>query len=359
MISMQSENVGVASARVAPTVCFFLRTADPKHIQMIEAFRNDFDTLCSFGFQVEPITRVRDLRRSLHNFYFVWWFGYGFFAVLWARLRRRPCVLIGNVHTEDGRGLEGWPLYKRILMKSALRLATATIFTSRTEMARIGRARANNPHVLYHSVDLDRHRPREVTHSPTIVAISQLTIENVRRKMVLESLDAFAMFLRDHPGHRFVLIGDHGSGLAAVERRIAELQLQDAVELPGRVTAERKLDILQGAEAYFQPSRSEGFGMAILEAEACGCPVVTSREPCIVEVNGDAVLYGDDASDWAGQLARLADDARLWQEMRARGLANAARFSNVTRREKLRAILVGAGFPDRDAFGAGSMAAPG
>ncbi|HTT12255.1 MAG TPA: glycosyltransferase [Burkholderiaceae bacterium] len=341
--------------RDRPTVGFFVRIADPAQLEVLEFYRNDIESLRAFGLQVQCITRVRDLPRSTPGFYYAWWFGFGFFAVAWARLRARPCVLIGNVHTEDGRGLEGWPLHKRVLMKLALRFATATIFTSRTEIERLGPTRPSHPHVVYHAVDLDRHRPRQTPREETIVAITQLTRENLRRKLVLESLEAFAIFRRAHPRHRFVLIGQHGSGLVDVERRIDALGLRGAVDLTGRIDTNRKLEILQSATAYLQPSLCEGFGLAILEAQACGCPVVTNREPCIVEVNQSAVLYGDDPQAWAEQLSRLSDDVALWEEMRRRGLANAGRFADAGRRTALRAILTEAGFPDPVTPGAGVL----
>ena len=120
---------------------------------------------------------------------------------------------------------------------------------------------------------------------------------------------------------------------------IASLGIEGAVELPGRVSFEHKLQLLQTATAYLQPSRCEGFGLAILEAEACGCPVVTNHEPCIAEISGDAVLYGDTPEQLADALARLADDDALWRQMRERSLANARRYSYEARRERLRELL--------------------
>lgn len=326
------------SAR-ATTVGFFVRIADPRQLDVLEFYRNDRDALRELGFEVLTITRVRRLPRVAPDFYYCWWFGFGFFAALWARLRGRVCVLIGNVHTQHGGGLDDWPLAKRLPMKWAMRLATATIFTSHAEVTRLGATKPRNPHVIYHAVNLARHQPADVQRAPLVVAITHLTRTNVARKMVLESLEAFALFRTGHPDYRMVLVGEHGDALDVVRAQIAALGIEGAVELPGRVSFERKLALLQTATVYLQPSRCEGFGLAILEAQACGCPVVTNHEPCIVEISGDAVLYGDSPSELAAQLARLADDAALWRQMRARGLANARRYSYEARRERLRKLL--------------------
>lgn len=324
-------------------LAFFARVADPMLLETVGFYRDDLRALNEFGFAVQPVTRVRDLPRLEADAMYAWWFGFGFFAMLWARLRGKPAILIGTVHSTDGRDLDAWPWPKRVLMKLALRLATRTVFISEADFRRLGRAKANRPAVIHCAVDLGTHRPGELPRQPLVVSISHLTRTNVARKMVLESLEAFALFHQTHPDFRMVLAGEHGDAIELVQAKIDALGLGDAVELPGRISFERKLELLQTATAYLQPSRCEGFGLAILEAEACGCPVVTSREACIVEINGDAVLYGETPEELAAQLARLADDEALWRQMRERGLANARRYSHEARREKLRELLESVG----------------
>jgi glycosyltransferase involved in cell wall biosynthesis len=213
------------------------------------------------------------------------------------------------------------------------------VFISQADYARLGTTRPHAPRVIHCAVDLESHRPSEAPRAMNIVTISSLTRQNVARKMVLESLEAFALFHVHHPQYRMHLVGLHGDALPAVRARIAALGIADAVELPGRVSFEQKLRLLQTATAYLQPSRCEGFGLAILEAEACGCPVVTNREPCIVEISGDAAVYGDSPAEMAAALARLADDPACWERMRARSLANARHFTHDARREELRELL--------------------
>jgi len=87
--------------------------------------------------------------------------------------------------------------------------------------------------------------------------------------------------------------------------------------------------LYSGALAYVQPSRSEGFGLTVLEAMACGAPVLSSRAGALPEVAGEAALYFDPDSleDFVGQLKHLIGDADLRDSLRQAGLARAANYS--------------------------------
>lgn len=100
----------------------------------------------------------------------------------------------------------------------------------------------------------------------------------------------------------------------AVRRDVAE---EDLVELYGR------------ALALVYPSFGEGFGLPVLEAMACGCPVVTSDRSSLPEVGGDAALYAspEDPAAIADRLLRLLRDPALAGALAARGTARAASFT--------------------------------
>jgi glycosyltransferase involved in cell wall biosynthesis len=89
---------------------------------------------------------------------------------------------------------------------------------------------------------------------------------------------------------QFVIIGGREDGAALVEAEIKRLDLQDRVALVGRVSAEQKLRLLQGASVYLQPTQYESFGLAIVEALACATPVVSNRVGAVPHVVGDAGL---------------------------------------------------------------------
>ncbi|HUL66582.1 MAG TPA: glycosyltransferase, partial [Burkholderiaceae bacterium] len=183
----------------APRLAFFVRISSRDLLQTVGFYRDDLRALAELGVEVRAVTRVRDLLSLDADAIYAWWFGFGVFAMLWARLHRKPAILIGTVHSTDGGDLSAWPWHKRWLMKLALRLATRTIFISAADFRRLAGAYANNPAVIHCAVDLEMHHPADATREQRIVTISHLTRENVARKMVLESLEAFALFHARHP----------------------------------------------------------------------------------------------------------------------------------------------------------------
>jgi glycosyltransferase involved in cell wall biosynthesis len=100
-------------------------------------------------------------------------------------------------------------------------------------------------------------------------------------------------------------------------------------EALGRVSDEEIVDLYRGASVFLDPTLYEGFGYGVLQAMACGTPIVTSAVTSIPEVVGDAALLCDPHSPqaFAEALRRVAGEPRLATSMRERGLAQAARFT--------------------------------
>ncbi len=103
----------------------------------------------------------------------------------------------------------------------------------------------------------------------------------------------------------------------------------DAVVALGPVDEDRLHALYRGAIALAYPSLYEGFGLPLVEAMACGTPVLASHEASIPEVLGGAGLLLDprDAGAWRDAIVRVVNDASLRDDLRARGLARAATYT--------------------------------
>jgi len=110
---------------------------------------------------------------------------------------------------------------------------------------------------------------------------------------------------------------------------IQKLGLQKEVVLTGKVSEEDKPLLYSGATAFLFPSLYEGFGMPVLEAMACGTPVITSNTSSLPEVAGDAALLVDPTSidAIAEAMVRLTNDPNLRQELSRKGRQRAGQFS--------------------------------
>ena len=151
------------------------------------------------------------------------------------------------------------------------------------------------------------------------------------RKNVEGTLTAFARARADDPAcPPMVILG------AGVRDRLTPAVLRerfglrdDAVVIPGLIAHEHMPAVYSMAGALLFPSYYESFGLPLVEAMACGCPVITSDAPACPEVVGGAALIvdPDDVEALADAMLRLVREPALRDDLRERGLGRAAQFS--------------------------------
>jgi glycosyltransferase involved in cell wall biosynthesis len=109
---------------------------------------------------------------------------------------------------------------------------------------------------------------------------------------------------------------------------VRELGLEDDVLFLGWVDEDHKPALLRGAACAAFPSRYEGFGLPVLEALACGAPLVTSSTSSMPELLGDAgfAVDPDDVNGLSGAILSCLVDGALAADLRQRGPVQAARF---------------------------------
>jgi glycosyltransferase involved in cell wall biosynthesis len=272
-------------------------------------------------------------------------------------------------------------LYLRLSTRWSARAASRLIAISgptRDDLVRYAGARPEKISVVHHGVS-PRFHPIEDTDA---IAAAQarygitppyfLYVGTIQpRKNLVRLLEAFASMgvgswesgvgvptPNSQPptlNPQLVIAGKRGWLTEQIERQSARLFGADspAVRFTGYVADEDLPALLSGALAFVLPSLYEGFGMPILEAMACGAPVLASTTSSLPEIAGDAALLIDpeDTAAIAHGLARLAGDpssssgeaAELRADLRARGLARAAQFTWERCAEETLAVLVGTG----------------
>jgi glycosyltransferase involved in cell wall biosynthesis len=149
------------------------------------------------------------------------------------------------------------------------------------------------------------------------------------RKNLGRVVEAYARVRRTGFAHKLVLAGKQGSLFEPVLSRIRDLKLEENVLLPGYLPAEDVPLFYSAAEVFVYPSFFEGFGLPVVEAMACGVPVITSRGSSLEEIAGDAALLVDPHSEDSivGALTQVLEDAELRLRLSRAGLERSKLFS--------------------------------
>jgi len=125
-----------------------------------------------------------------------------------------------------------------------------------------------------------------------------------------------------------VLVGKRGTGHSQLIEAIRQAGVEERIRVLGRVPAEELGALYAGATGFVVPSLFEGFGMTVLEAMQCGCPVACSALTALPEVAGEAALLFDPQNPEAfGEtLNRISSDGVLRERLREAGFVQAAKF---------------------------------
>ncbi len=151
------------------------------------------------------------------------------------------------------------------------------------------------------------------------------------RKNLRRLVDAYAELIGrlSETSVHLVLAGKRGWLYDELFAHVEDLGLDGHIHFPGYVAEEDKAALLSGALGFVFPSLHEGFGLPVLEAQACRCPVVTSTTSSLPEVAGQGALLVDprEPAAIANAMGRLLREPGLVNQLVQRGLRNVERFS--------------------------------
>jgi glycosyltransferase involved in cell wall biosynthesis len=233
-------------------------------------------------------------------------------------------------------------IYYRLFTRLSARRATHIIAISeatKRDLQRFYNTPSAKISVIYHGVHrrfkpvVERDVLEQAWQRYGITPPYLLFVSTVQpRKNVSRLIEAYAearALLGAAPMPRLVLAGKRGWMTEQIERRAAELGSADSVHFIGYVHDNDLPALLSGALGYITPSLYEGFGMTVLEAQACGTPVLAANVSSLPEVVGDAGILFDpyDVRAIRDAIVRLVQDDRLQAELRERGLHHAASWT--------------------------------
>lgn len=152
-----------------------------------------------------------------------------------------------------------------------------------------------------------------------------------RKKNIYNLIEGFSIFKENNKEsqEKLVLIGSAGFGYDEMKYIIEELDLEDNVIILGWVEENDLPYIFNKAKAFIFPSLYEGFGIPVIQAMACGTPVLSSDIEVLQEVAQDCALFFDRFSpvDLAYKIEEILSDKELRQNLITKGLSHSKNFS--------------------------------
>lgn len=162
------------------------------------------------------------------------------------------------------------------------------------------------------------------------------------RKNYGRLIHALAQLRRKDYDLDLVIVGGRGWLEDPIHQTVRDIHMEDHVHFIGFADEADLPALYSAAECLAFPSLYEGFGFPVLEAMACGTPVVTSNVSSLPEIAGDAALIVDpyDTDAIAHAIQRLLDDTTLRNQLIEKGYARVGRFSWDESARKLRQIYL-------------------
>ncbi len=172
---------------------------------------------------------------------------------------------------------------------------------------------------------LSGFRKKRELAAPFILFVGTLE----KRKNIEGLIDAYILAVREHKiSHDLVVAGKKGWLYDGIFRKVKRVGLEGKIKFIFDARQDELPLLYSQADLFVYPSLYEGFGLPVLEAMACGTPVITSNVSSLPEVAGDAAILIDprDSASLAKNIAKLLADAGLRKAFSEKGLERAKHF---------------------------------
>jgi glycosyltransferase involved in cell wall biosynthesis len=250
---------------------------------------------------------------------------------------------------------ENFPLFKLIFLRSIIFLSAKTadgiIAISekvKNDLMKLYHITSERIKVIYHAADLNTFSPGEKNEVAKIRTKYNLPgrfilciASSLPHKNHKRLIQAFRKVKSIIPGMKLVLAGTTHEGFEKIIQKIKEMQLEDDIFSVGWIPFEDIPLLYSASELLVFPSLHEGFGLPLLEAMACGLPVVCSKIEPLTEIAGDAAFFVNpyNCDDIADGIVSVLQNEELQKNLIDRGFRKAQEFTWVNTAQKTISFL--------------------
>jgi glycosyltransferase involved in cell wall biosynthesis len=321
-------------------------------LERYEYYKQDIDALRTLGHEVIICTKYREIPVR-YDAMFLWWWTFALVPAFFSRMRGKPCIITGTFNLRfppdfGGRDYLKRPLWQRLLISSALRLSTLNLFVSQFELDSCSRHfRISSGRYYPHVLNDDYLKGPSQVRSSSLLNIASSGKSNLIRKGIPDILRAIRLLKDEGADVHLDLAGKEGDGVVYLSEMIEQLEIGNEVRQLGTLDRAEKIRLLRACDIYVQPSRFEGFGLAIAEAMGCGACVVVCDVGAVREVVGDCGCYVAPGSpeDVARAIRELVCNSALRSGFQRSAHQRARRqFGFDTKVERLSGYLAEIGF---------------
>ena len=297
----------------------------------------------------EVIDGVEVIRRGGFYFVYVWAFlyyilklrdkydvildsenGLPFFTPLYAK--QKVYLLIHHVHQEVFRTSLRPPfswlaqfLELKVMPFVYRNTQTITVSPSSKQQILKHKLTKDEPLIIYNGVDLTKFVPGRKHVHPVVLYLGRLQ----SYKSLHVFIKAAKKILKEVPNAEFIIAGEGGQK-NQLQKLANSLDIASKVTFTGRVTQEQKVELMQKAWVFVNPSMMEGWGITTIEANACGTPTVASKVPGLKDSikdqeTGFLVEYNND-TEFARKIVEIIRNKPLRKKLSANAIAWAKEF---------------------------------
>lgn len=299
----------------------FYANVELSALSVVQFYKVDLDILKELGYEIKITNSYRQIDWS-SDVIFVWWWTYAFIPVILGKLFCKKVIITGTFNYKAPDAPIDYfrrPLWQRFLIKYAAKYADMNIMVSKKEYDQIKKDwNYNNFFYSPHVINTNFYKPNSLLNRESFVFTIMWTGKlNLQRKCLPEIIESANLLVQILPNLKFIIAGRKGDGFEYASKIVEDYNLKNNVFLIGEISENEKIKYLQTCAIYLQPTKYEGFGLAIAEAMACGAPIITSDAGEVRNVVGDAgiILKGHTPSEIANAVYRLISDKQFCDEL--------------------------------------------